>query len=940
MLTGEKFGRYEIRSKIGEGGMGEVYSAYDAELERKIAIKLLSGEFTTDEERRARFRQEARVISSLNHPNIITIYEIGENEYGSFLVTEYVEGRTLREVMRRESLTIPKILKLVEQAALALVAAHAERIVHRDIKPENIMVRSDGIVKLLDFGLAKANLSMNGGEGNMTMPGTVMGSARYMSPEQARGLDVDERTDVWGLGIVMYELLTGRAPFEGKTATDTIAEVIYKEPEPIGQLLPNLPVELQRIIRKALQKDRDERYQSMKDLALDIKDVLYDYEHANSGDRIVHTSSSPTFSENPTMIHTTTSANHPTADNVMTRLSGPVVTRVNGRKTALAGIAAVLLVTLLGIGAYSWFGNGGGQLALNAFDRTQIARINTDGKVNLPAISPDGKYIAYVSGEMGSRSLVVRQVATDSVITVIPPTNLNFSAVAFSPTGDYIYYCETRSDFSVNTLYSVPTLGGTPKRLIEDVDSPVTFSPDGKQFAFLRHVGSTNEDRIFIVDTATLQMEQLATSKDSGYDFFSMRLAWSPDGRSILIGGGKRQNGSVSEMAIGRIPLDEKVFRPLDARTFLVVGNFAWFSDGSGFVFAARETQTSPVQIWRASYPELELHQVTNDFNDYPEVGLAADGKTILTLKGDLDSSVWRLTPGAKEPTQLTGDGRNPEGTMGMQQTADGQLVYTRREGKAAKIVVTDADGKNARSIGPESGIAVAPVISPDGRQIAYNLQKQGSSRIWKMDIDGRNAVQLSEDGDYADFNPQFTTDGSSLIFQRQVSNDDRSVLMRMPAAGGTATVFYSDEARGAWGARIAPDGSRIAFTTYDMKTFEKKIVVATLTGNSIGALEREFDYNLVKQIAWAPDSKSLTLLTSRSGVPNLWSQPIDGSPAKPLTDFRAGEIFNFAWTADGKNLLLARGNINNDLILIRDSPRSDRADVAKKSSSIWSSIL
>ncbi|HVF46249.1 MAG TPA: serine/threonine-protein kinase, partial [Pyrinomonadaceae bacterium] len=293
MLTGEKFGRYEIRSKIGEGGMGEVYLAHDAELERKIAIKLLSGEFTTDEERRARFRQEARVISALNHPNIITIYEIGENEHGSFLITEYVEGRTLRDVMRRDSLTIPKILRMVEQAALALVAAHAERIVHRDIKPENIMVRSDGIVKLLDFGLAKANLSMNGGEENKTMPGTVMGSARYMSPEQARGLDVDERTDVWSLGIVLYEMLTGRAPFEGKTATDTIAEVIYKDPEPIGHLLPNLPVELQRIIRKSLQKDRDERYQSMKDFALDIKDLLYDYEHANSGDRLGHTTSSP-----------------------------------------------------------------------------------------------------------------------------------------------------------------------------------------------------------------------------------------------------------------------------------------------------------------------------------------------------------------------------------------------------------------------------------------------------------------------------------------------------------------------------------------------------------------------------------------------------------------------------------------------------------------------
>lgn len=940
MLTGKQFGRYEIRSKIGEGGMGEVYAAHDTELDRKIAVKLLPSEFTTDEDRRARFKQEARIISALNHPNIITIYEIGENEHGSYLVTEYVEGRTLRDVTRNDSLTVPKILRIIEQAARALVAAHAAKIIHRDVKPENIMVRGDGIVKVLDFGLAKPGANM-GGEDNKTIPGTVMGSARYMSPEQARGREVDERTDIWSIGVVLYELLTGRAAFDGETPTDTLADVIYKEPEPIGHLLPNLPIELQRIIRKALQKDRDERYQSMKDLALDLKDLLYDLEHANSGDRLGHTTSSPEFSESRTMIHTTSGSNFTNTKDAVTRISEPDHVTTGSKRSLIFGLASVAVVALLGVGIIRWFGGGPAPMSQNAFDRTQIARVNTDGKVNLPVISPDGKYVAYVAGELGRRSLVVRQLATDSLITVIPPTNLNFSAVSFSPTGDHIYYCETRSDFSVNTLYQVPTLGGSPKKLIEDVDSTVTFSPDGKQFVFVRHTSRDNDSLLMVADAATLQTQQLATARGSGYDFFSARPAWSPDGRVILIGGGKRQAGSVSEIAIGEVSVAGKTFRSLSGGEFFSSGNFAWFADGSGFVFTAREIQTAPTQIWRASYPGLEFRQVTNDFNDYLEVGLAADGKTILTLKGDLNATVWRMPADSREMLQLTADSRNPEGMLGLAQNSSaGPLLFTRREGKDAKIWMSDADGRNARALGPDSGTAVGPLLSADGRYIYYNLQKPQSSRIWRMDADGKNHVQLTDDGDHGDYNPQLMPDGNTLIFQRQITNSDRAELFKISAAGGPITPFHSEPFHNLWSARISPDGTRIAYSTYDIRSYDRKIVLAKLNSNEFGGVEREFEYNLIHQMAWTPDGKSLTYLSSRSGTPNLWTQPIDGSPVMPLTDFKSGQIFNFAWSGDGKNILLARGTINNDLLLIRDAVRAERGEVAKKRSSIWARFL
>jgi len=945
MFTGQQFGRYEIRSKIGEGGMGEVYAALDPELGRSVAIKILPSEFTTDPERRARFRQEARVISALNHPNIITIYEIGENEHGSFLATEFVEGRTLREVMKSESLTLARILRIVEQTANALVAAHAAGIVHRDVKPENIMLRRDAIVKVLDFGLAKPNeqiiKSGDSSSDNKTVPGTVMGSARYMSPEQARGQETDERTDIWSLGVVMYEMLAGKPPFEGETSADTMAAVIYKEPEPIWHVLPNLPSDLQRILRKALQKDREERYQSMKDFALDIRDVLFELEHRNSGDRLRQSNSSPEFLENPTMIHRTISANHPTDDRAtaMTAHYGLGNEQSVDRrilKPALLVALSILILSAAGFGIYNLIRTTQTPQIAAAFEKTQASRINTDGRAIMPAISPDGRYIAYVSGEIGSRSLVVRQIATDSQVTVVPATNLNLQNVVFSPDGDHIYYTETRSDFSVNTLYRVPTLGGTPKKLIEDVDSAVTFSPDGKQFAFMRHMTTDNSDNVFIVDAATLRAEPLLTTKGTQFDFISSKMAWSPDGRHILVGAGKRQNSFIVSTQIAQISIADKTISPLGGnKEFFIANNFVWLEDGSGFLFVGRETQNSHAQVWRSSYPSIEIKQVTNDFNDYLDLSISGDGRTIVTVKSDSTASVWRYSPSARTVDQITAEGRGMEGAWGLAQTAGGSLIYTRSEGKKSDIWVAEADGKNAKPLMTDSGYSVLPAVTADGRYIVYNLQKDKTSRIWRADAaDGRNPLRLSDDNpEYADFNPQLTPDGKTVIFQRQVSGRDRSVLMKVSIDGGTPEMFYQSDRWSAFHPRVSPDGKRLAFVSYDVDTFEKRLQIATLEGGNFGKIERELDYNLVNSFNWSPDSRSLTILTNRGGVQNLWRQPIDGSPAIPITDFKSGRILSFAWSFDGKDLLIARGNTNNDLILIKDSAAANtRADVTRKS--------
>ena len=947
MFIGKQLGRYEIRSKIGAGGMGEVYLARDAELDRDVALKILPSELLPDENRKSRFRQEARAASALNHPNIITIYEIGENEHGSFLATELIDGETLREVIKRESLSIAANLKIIEQIAKALTAAHRAHIVHRDIKPENIMLRRDGIVKVLDFGLAKPTIQKIETEDEQvkTIPGVVLGSSRYMSPEQARGLAVDERTDIWSLGVVLYEMLTGNAPFKGETTSDTIAAVIYKEPAPINNFVRNAPPELGRIVRKALQKDREERYQSVQDFALDVKDLLYEIEHTTSAERRLASRSDLDFSENATIIHRTDSAdharlvhqtdgaNHSTKAHTISSGGTQSYEKPIGKrdwKIVFGALAVVVLLSALAFGFYQWFALKP-HPAATAFDKNQVSRLNSDGKVNLPAISPSGKYIAYASGEVGSRSLVVRQISTDSIITVVPETNLEFRSIAFSPADDYIYYTQIREDFSINTLYRVPTLGGAPKKLIEDVDTGVTFSPDGKRFAFARHVIKNSQDQIFIADTENLNPQMLISSRDAGFDLFSMRLAWSPDGSKILIGAGKKQNGFPTEAKIAEVSIAEKTVSIVPTREFYSADNFCWFKNGSGFLFAAQETRDTPVQIYRFNYGSGETRQITNDFNSYTELGLSADGETIVTIKGDTVSSLWRFTPATRENAQLTQDSRNLEGTYGLAQMPDGKLLYSKRDGTKVNFQMADADGKNPRPITTDLGLIYNPVPTPDGRYIVFSSQFSKTPRIWRADADGKNPVQLTEESaDHGDFSPQIAADGKTVVFQRERVNRDSAELMKISIEGGRAAPFYSNNQMSVMQPRVSPDGKFIAFSEYDINTYDKQVVVASVEGDSFGKVEKTLKYNLINALCWSPDSKSLTILSVQAGIPNIFKLPLDGSAPQPVTDFKSGKILNFAWSRDGKNLFLVRGITNNDLILIRDAGATRDRETAR----------
>lgn len=931
MLTGKKFGRYEVSRQIGAGGMGEVYQAQDTELNRSVALKILSDEFSSDESRQKRFLQEARAASALNHPNIITIYETGKSEYGAFIATEFIDGETLRDTLKRTPISVLRALKITEQVADALAAAHEAHIVHRDIKPENIMVRRDGYIKVLDFGLAKPILDekYDLGDANLpvfnTLPGMIVGSVRYMSPEQARALPLDSRTDIWSLGVVLYEMLTGHAPFKGSSAGDTIASVIYQEPHPLSFYGINAPPELQRIIRRVLQKDRDERYQNIKDFALDLKGVLYEIEHEINSEN--NTEMLPVYaghSGETARIHQTSGANHTTQNNSVQISSAEFIieqVRRNKWQTIFASIGTVLILSAIAFGFYHWFSTTPVN-TINVFDKPQISRISTDGKVRLPAISPDGKYVAYLSGEVGARSLVVRQIATDSVVTIAAPTALDFKGVSFSPDGNYVYYVQLTKNYSIGTLYQIPTLGGTPKKIIEDVDSNVTFSPDGKRLAFLRHLPQQGTDSIFVANADGSNPQQLINTKQTEFKFF-INPAWSPDGAKLLVGTGTGMDEKLDGIVLAEIAVADGAIKLFNQKKWKRIADFCWVKDGSGILLTARESEQGATQIWRVAYPSGEFYPITNDLNDYFNLDVSADGNTLISIKSDAVSTVWSFSPSSKELNQIISETRNMEGEAGIAEMPDGKLILSKRDDKKLHLWSVGADGNNPFQLTNDSGFDTSPAITPDGRFIVFTSNRSGSSRLWRMNADGKNPIQLTEENKAnGDYEAQLTPDGKNVIFQRFSHADGKHALMKISLDGGAVVPILESDENVNFIPRLSPDGKHLAFVSFNTVNFKKILNVVSFDGEKIGQTEKEFDYELIADFRWSPDSKSLTY-HSAEGVPNLWKLPLDGGKPQRITDFKSGRIFNFAWSNDGKRLHIVRGTVNNDLVIFRDTLRS-----------------
>lgn len=757
-IVGERIGRYQILKLIGRGGMGEVFLAQDTNLGRKVALKLLRRDVTWNEERLRRFRQEAQAASALNHPNILTIHEIGQEGSLHFIATEYVEGKTLREALPGPRMTVGQVLDVAAQVASALAAAHNAGIIHRDIKPENIMVRTDGYVKVLDFGLAKlADPKTAHAEAPtlvkvQTEPGIVMGTFSYMSPEQARGLAVDARTDIWSLGVMIYELATGRQPFEGETASDVMSLILQKEPPPLAHSWPEVPGEFERIVRKALHKDKEERYQTIKDLLIDLRTLRKSLELEAEIERSSPPRAVSLAANNQSAA---TTAQYPSSAEY-------IITEIKQHKRAAALILGVVTI-LAAVTLYALSRRNPLTKEAPTIKATFTQLSDQPGPEYYPSLSPDGKSFVYAGFASGNRDIYLQRVGGKNPVNLTKDSPLDDTQPAFSPDGERIAF---RSEREGGGLFVMGATGESVKRLTDFGNNPA-WSPDGKEIACAdegpmdpAHRNNPNS-RVWAVNVATGERRQI-TKEDS------IQPNWSPHGHRIVYGG--RRNAAQRDIwtiSAGGGEPTEVTNDPA------IEGSPVWSPDGKYLYFAS--DRAGSMNLWRVPMEEQTgrvlgpAEAVTTPSAYSAHLSFSRDGRRLaysqIVRSGNLqqvgfDPETETVTG---QPVWIT---RGSRWANTPDLSPDGEwLAFDSQLGKQDDLYVIRRDGTGLRQLTDDLHMDRRPRWSPDGKRLAFFSDRTGKWEIWMINSDGSGLKQLTYAPGVVN-NPTWSPDGTHLAYR------------------------------------------------------------------------------------------------------------------------------------------------------------------------------
>ena len=939
MDAGTKLGRYEIRSKLGAGGMGEVYLAHDAALDRSVALKILPADLAAKKDRMERFVREAKAAAALNHPNIAHIYEIGESDGVNYIAMEFVDGDTLRQLIHSKSADLKKLLRYLQHAAEALAKAHATGVVHRDLKPDNIMVSREGHAKILDFGLAKliepqlADPSKASEEEQITaimqqhsIPGVVMGTLGYMSPEQARGdvRDIDHRSDIFSFGCILFEAATRQKPFMGDSMVKSLHKIIYEPAPLLTDLNPNAPLDLQRIVRRCLAKDRDERYQTIKDVAIELKELRRDIERGGVPAQAVP--SSPSDAAHPMLTQPeSATAILPGAQSTdslrvsQTALSsGSIADASIRRRTVMFASMALIGLVGLSIAAFMWWRSN----RTPPFSKVKVTRITANGKASSAAISPDGRYIVHVVSDAGLQSLELRQVATNTNLEILAPSEVFYSSLTFSQDGNYIYYVMFDRNRPTSGLYRKPVVGGEATKIAGNIVSRPSLSPDGKSLAFLRGNSTELESAVMIINVDGSGERKIASCKLP--DLYR-ELAWSPKGDVIAVSAvslAGAQHGSVVT-----IPVSGGAAKPLSSRTWFGVDQLAWTGDGAGLIVSAIEQSFGARQLFYVGYPGGDVRPITSDLNDYTVVSVTADASSLVTVEREVVSTVWTAPVNASalsapattgsaidrsRSRQITQGGRKLDGYNGVAWTADGRITYTSNASGNNDIWIMEADGSGQKQLTPSTEGNVHhnqlyQSVSPDGRYILFTSDRSSDMpHIWRMDSNGSNLKQLTNSA--GEGLQQATPDGRWVIYFEITSKS----LSKVSIDGG-APIRITDNVDSR--PFLSPDGKLIAFLRATPNATTKIAIVSSESGALVKSLDAPGNADS-RQMIWTPDGRALVYIDIRGGISNLWMLPVDGSAPTQLTDFRADRIYAFDFSRDGKWVVMSRGNSTNDVVL------------------------
>jgi serine/threonine protein kinase/Tol biopolymer transport system component len=887
IMTGRTLGGYRLQRLLGAGGMGEVYRAHDTRLGRDVAIKILPAAFTDNPDRLARFEREARMLAALNHPNICTIYGVEEAAGVRFLILEFVAGDTLAvTIANRAPMPLADVLAISCQIADALEAAHDRGIVHRDLKPANVSITAEGVVKVLDFGLAKA-VEIDGSSSGVSHlqrltgrngAGAVIGTAAYMSPEQARGLDVDGRTDVWAFGCVLYEMLTGRAVFGGDTVSDSIARVLEREPD-WSALPPSTPIAVRRLLQRCLAKDARRRLRDIGDAKLDIEEVT-----------------------------------HPGSTDV---LHAEKRTR-KGRRWLLS-LGAIALIA----GVMTFLTTLRPTFADSPFANAQFSALTDwDGTEALAEISPDGRFVVFLSDRAGQLDIWWTQVGTDEFKNLtedIAPLDSPgvLRTFGFSGDGAEVWFGAIGRP---NML--LPQTGGRPRPFLAEDAKALAWSPDGSRIAYFTLSGGgdplqiadragSDGRRVEITPVDTREWSGVANSRAHNHN-----PVWSPDQRWIYFVHGvvRDWNHSSDEMDIWRVSATggspERLTHLDAAITFLAT------LDNRTLLYVAPAHDGSGSWLWSFDVDSRATHRVISGLEQFTSVSISRDGRRVVATRANPVATLWtvpivdtasgdedvRLYPldrkGAQAPrfggTSLfylsargTADGlwrsvngqstevqRGTDGILlqGPAPSPDGlRVAIIRKRDNTHLLTIMAADGTNAHTLAPTLDAVGAAEWSPDGKWVATGaIDGKGQQGLFKVAVDGDRAGDLVQIASGEAINPVWSPDGAAVVYAG-------------PFARGQATL-----------SAVGPDGTPIDFAPVRVSPGGYRFL---------------------------PDGTGLVYLPRPESL-DFWLLDFASQKSRQLTHLgNHGTIRRFDLTRDGKHIVFDRVRQNSDTVLI-DLPR------------------
>jgi serine/threonine protein kinase len=950
LSPGAKLGRYEIISPLGAGGMGEVYLAQDSTLDRKVALKVLPESVASDRNRMQRFVQEAKAASALNHPNIVTIHEIGTDPGAHFMVTEFIEGENLRHHLRKP-MTLLEAIDIAIQIASALATAHAAGIIHRDIKPENMMLREDGIVKVLDFGLAKLTERRRQDEVDRnaatqafvhTEPGAVVGTTAYLSPEQARALDVDTRTDIWSLGVLLYEMITGRTPFKSETASDTSAAILMAEPPPLTEFLPDVPPEIERIVRKALQKKRDERYQTVKDMMLDLKSLRRELDVNAAMQR-----SGTSYSSGMTRPALST------APPPLTNQTSLVTKQFGLNRKAQVGAAGLLLLIVAGVGWYWWRHRDSEENRIGNLAVTKLVNRRNDlGETGVrhARFSPDGKFIAFASPKGSGNAIWLKQIGSGDAFSNQKEMPSAYSPI-WSPDGLQIAFI-SKSE-SQSNIWTMPAFGGSPTLLksserytnelvawtrsgkiyfvkddnlyalnvtTRDVSLALNLAPGGRSRDF---AVSPNEDRIAFTDLSGGQSDiwigsvtggaPVRITNDKAQD---SNPVWTPDGKRIVYSSDRNGVRQICEVRADGRPPEQLTFNDSDTNVLDVS------PDGPKILYS---TDRDESDLWSVRLDRGKETQLTSESGIELWPDAAPDNKTIayqasraLTGTTLYNSLLMSKSVGVDaSDIKLASDGFaalwSPDGK---------QVAFLRSASESQDLWVVHASGGDAKQLTQGGvifgGYAQLPYNraqtqdfqwSKDSTRLIYCASVSGTTNVWQIGTDGSKAVQLSDNQDARThlLNPSWSPDGQRAAWLA-LDLAQKSWSIWILADGRRQQVFSSNSVLGLVG--WSANGQELIIkqiltvNTAPNRPIEVLLSAISLRNGkqrSIATLQTTYFQN----IKLAPTREQIAYVARPDGTDTLFLMPATGGVAKSLITTSDSRVYfaAIAWSADGKTI-------------------------------------